>query len=135
VTNVNSTLTESNVTHEHIHFGGTGDNLQFILSSDDTIIATGRNQTIAMIDSPNLTIVDHSRGLTIDPLYGGFQLTVRDFQHDPTGQVHVVGIIRSYTPDGHGGTLLSWIGPTAGGSIDFVGYGDAAKLATHVSHP
>jgi hypothetical protein len=137
-TNITTTTGLNYVNGEHIHFGGTGDRLQFIESTDDTITATGRNQAIAMIDSPGMTIVDHARGLTIAPEFGGFNMTVEDFQHDPTGRIFVTAGINPstihYTPDGHGGTVLSWAGPTSGGRVDFVGYADAAKLATHVNH-
>jgi hypothetical protein len=129
--NTNTTL---GVTHERIHFGGTGDDLTFILGNADTVIATGRDQVIRTIDTPTLTIVDHARGLHIFPEYGGITMTVYDFQHDPTGQFSGAGGSINFAPDGHGGTLVSFAGPTILGSIDFVGYSNAAKLATHLAH-
>ena len=105
----------SNVTSPWDHddtvlFSGSNDTLTFARGSGDTVIANGTDQTVMLAGTGPDTVVDHGHGLNIaiSQVFG--QITVEDFQNDPTAKVTLIYATGKLSPDGHGGTLLSITG-------------------------
>ena len=90
-------------------------------SSNDTIQVFGQSDGVSFFFTHDITIHDHGSGTRISSSGAPQNLTIYDFQHDPTGSVHVgrEGNQPVLASDNRGGTLVTFGSTT--GSIDFVG--------------
>ncbi len=103
-----------------ILFDGNNDRLGFLLPAEETIITTGRNQTLNLAKTgDDVTILDMGQGLTLGLVATEFGATkIYGFGHDQTGHVFAASGV-TIAPDGQDGTLLS--GFSGGGTFDFIG--------------
>jgi hypothetical protein len=130
--------------YKDISVNGNNDNLGLARTWYDTVTVNGHNNTIGASLTTNVTIDDHSQGLTLNMGWEpSVNMTLEDFQHDKTGKIIFATFNAnqtvSYSSDQHGGTMVSIVPPSAtvpyaGATyaIDVKGYSDAADLAKHV---
>ena len=87
-------------------------------SSNDTVVTLGHNQSLTLQADTHETIIDAGQGLNLSFL-GSNNITVVDFQHDPTGHINLLRDSAKPTlaSDGHGGTLMT---ASNGVSVDFI---------------
>jgi hypothetical protein len=120
-------LTQSNiseslqVSNSMVFVSGDNDRL-FLEGQDDTVSVFGQRDFVDMLHGAgsDTTIHDHGTGTEIFMLGAPQDMTIFNFQTDPSGQVEVHQEYPiTLTPDGHGGTVATF-GPGPG-SIDFVG--------------
>ena len=58
-------------------------------SSNDTIQVFGQSDSVSFFFTHDITIHSHGSGTRISSSAAPQNLTIYDFQHDPTGSVHV----------------------------------------------
>ncbi len=117
-----------------ILFEGYNDVLRFLQPNDETIITVGQNQTLGLskVGDGN-TVLDMGQGLPLDlraPEFGAVQIF--GFGHDRSGSVLIATPGVTVTPDGHGGTLLSFVFG-GGGTFDFIGDNHLSMAQIHTT--
>lgn len=115
--------------------GGYQDTIDFSRSSGNTVVSYGLDQTVSFDYSGANTVFDYGEGLNLRESMATTQLTVYDFQFDPTGTVTLAAATGVITPDGHGGSFLQVHGegtvPWNGAKIDFVGDPNLTMAQVH----
>jgi hypothetical protein len=103
---------------------GPSASMGFIYQSNADVMVTGTSDTVEFANSTGSTLWDHGHGLSLQLLWT-VGLTVRDFEHDPTGKIVLIEgygqhIMPTMVPDGHGGTLMTLFSPLQM-RVDFAG--------------
>ena len=119
---------------DNFSFSGSDDTLTFVRSGSDTVTTTGTDQTVNLDIGSAFTIIDRGSGLNVEIGETVNQVTIEDFQNDPTARIVLALASQTATiaPDGYGGTLVVASGFGANTAIDLVG--DAKFSAAQIVH-